>query len=195
MLAAVTGMRNGEILALRFLDLGADCLYVHSSWNREDGTKLPKNNEVRTVEIPFPDLMNGLIELAKQNPWGVSPDSYVFWTEYRQDRPMQGYIFNRGLRRALIEIGFSKDEAEKYLFHGWRHFYTSYMIKKLDKKLLKSQTGHRTDEMLAHYGDHETDGDRELIQLKSKETFAGLLPEKSKMLVFKKEPYVAAACQ
>ena len=195
MLAAVTGMRNGEILALRFQDLGADCLYVRSSWNREDGTKLPKNNEVRTVEIPFPDLMNGLIELAKQNPWGVSPDSYVFWTEYRNDRPMQGYIFNRGLRRALKEIGFSKDEAEKYLFHGWRHFYTSYMIKKLDKKLLKSQTGHRTDEMLAHYGDHETDGDRELIQLKSKETFAGLLPEKSKMLVFKKEPYVAVACQ
>ena len=27
------------------------------------------------------------------------------------------------------------------------------------------------------YGDHETDGDRELIQEKSKETFAGLLPE------------------
>ena len=187
MLAAVTGMRNGEIMALRFQDLGPDCLYARSSWNRDDGTKLPKNNEIRTVEIPFPDLMNGLIELAKQNPWGVSPDSYVFWTEYRQDRPMQGYIFNRGLRRALKEIGFSKDEAAKYLFHGWRHFYTSYMIKKLDKKLLKSQTGHRTDEMLAHYGDHETDGDREIIQITSKETFGGLLPERSKLLVFKHE--------
>jgi len=194
MLAAVTGMRNGEILALRFQDLGPDCLYVRSSWNREDGTKLPKNNEIRTVEIPFPDLMNRLIELAKHNPWGVSSDSYIFWTEYRQDRPMQGYIFNRGLRRALMEIGFSKEEAAKYLFHGWRHFYTSYMIRKLDKKLLKSQTGHRTDEMLAHYSDHETEGDRELIQLKSKETFAGLLPEKTNMLVFKKEVCVEAAC-
>jgi len=192
MLAAVTGMRSGEIIALRLQDLGPNCLYVRSSWNREDGTKPPKNNETRTVEIPFPDLINGLFELAKQNPWGVSPESYVFWTEYRKDRPMQGYIFNRGLRRALKEIGFSKDEAAKYLFHGWRHFYTSYMIKKLDKKLLKSQTGHRTDEMLAHYGDHETDGDRELIQTTSKETFAGLLPEWSKMLVFKKEPYVEA---
>jgi integrase len=195
MLAAVTGMRNGEILALRLQDLGPDCLYVRSSWNREDGSKLPKNNEIRTVEIPFPDLINGLIELAKQNPWGVSPDSYVFWTEYRQDRPMQGYIFNRGLRRALIEIGFSKDEAAKYLFHGWRHFYTSYMIKKLDKKLLKSQTGHRTDEMLALYGDHETEGDRELIQLKSRETFGGLLPERTNVLVFKKEPLQIAANQ
>jgi integrase len=178
MLAAVTGMRNGEILALRFQDLGNDRLFVQNSWNWEDLLKPTKNNDSRNVYIPFPDLMNGLIELAKQNPWGVSPESYVFWTEYRQDRPMQAYIFNRGFRRALVKIGFSKDEAAKYLFHGWRHFYTSYMIKKLDKKLLKSQTGHRTDEMLAHYGNHETDGDREIIQVTSKETFAGLLPER-----------------
>ena len=41
---------------------------------------------------------------------------------------MQGYIFNRGLHRALNEIGFSKDNAAKYLFHGWRYFYTSYMF-------------------------------------------------------------------
>ena len=194
MLAAVTGMRNGEILGLRFQDLGADCLYVRSSWNREDGIKLPKNNEERTVEIPFPDLMNGLIELAKMNPWGVSPDSYVFWTEYRHDRPMQGYIFNRGLRRALKEIGFTKDETEKYLFHGWRHFFTSYMVKRLDKKLLKSQTGHRTDEMLEYYSNHETDGDRELIQKQEKEAFAGLLPENTSRFVIKREPLKLVAC-
>ena len=67
-LASVTGMRSGEILALRFQDLGPDCLYVRSSWNRADKTKLPKNNEIRTVEIPFPELMNELIEQAKRNP-------------------------------------------------------------------------------------------------------------------------------
>ena len=192
MIAAVTGMRNGEFLGLKFRDIGSDFISLNSSWNCEDKDKLPKNNNTRMVEIPFPALIHGLVELAKHNPWGVSPDSYVFWTEYRQDRPMQGYIFNRGLRRALIKIGFSKDDAAKYLFHGWRHFYTSYMIKKLDKKLLKSQTGHSTDEMLAHYGDHETDGDRELIQTTSRETFGGLLPDRSNMFVFKKEPYVEA---
>ena len=52
MLAAVTGMRNGEILALRFKDLGADCSYVQCSWNKADGMKPPKNNETRTVEAP-----------------------------------------------------------------------------------------------------------------------------------------------
>jgi integrase len=187
MLASVTGMRNGEILALRFQDLGSDCIYVRASWNKLDGMKLPKNNETRTVEIPFPDLMYVLFELAKQNPWGVSPDSFVFWSVTKKDVPMQGQCFGRMLREALLKIGFSKDEAAKYIFHGWRHFYTSYMIRKIDKKLLKSQTGHKTDKMLSHYGDHEIDEDREIIQTVERETFAGLLPERSKMFVFKKE--------
>ena len=47
---------------------------------------------------------------------------------------------------------------------------------KLEKKLLKSQTGHLTDIMLEHYGDHWKDGDRELIQIAQKETFGGLIP-------------------
>lgn len=184
MLASVSGMRNGEIMALRLQDLGPDCIYVRGSWNDADKMKLPKNNKIRTVEIPFPDLMYWLFELAKQNPWGVTPDSFVFWSEIKKDVPMQGQCFGKKLREALMNIGFSRDEAGKYLFHGWRHFYTTYMIRRLDRKLLKSQTGHLTDDMLNHYGDHIADGDRELIQNTERETFAGLLPDRSAMLVF-----------
>jgi len=179
MLAAVTGMRQGEILALRFQDLGNDCLHVRCSWGKADGLKLPKNNECRTVELPFPDLLHDLGEQVKNNPWGVSPESFIFWSKNKADVPMHGKIFVVGLRDALAKTGFSKEEAGKYLFHGWRHFFTSYMMGKLDKKLLKSQTGHRTDAMLSHYGEHRTEGDREIIQIKKKEAFAGLLPERT----------------
>jgi len=194
MLASVTGMRNGEIVALRFQDLGTDCLYVNNSWNGEDKLKLPKNNETRTVEIPFPALMYALFEQAKQNPWGVSPDSYVFWSTARKDVPMRGQYFVNGLREALVNIGFSKDDAGKYDFHSWRHFFTSYMAGKLDKKLLKSQTGHKTDDMIDHYSNHETIGDKEIIKTIERETFAGLIPEKPKMIAFRKEEYAEAAC-
>jgi len=193
MLAAVTGMRCGEIQALRFQDLGKDCLYVHASWNKEDDLKPTKNNEKRTVEIPFPDLMNNLITQANQNPWGVSPNSYVFWSDTSNDMPIHGTCFLDGLRKALTLIGLSEQQASKYMFHGWRHFYTSYMIRKLDKKLLKSQTGHKTDVMLAHYADHCIEGDRELIQTKEREVFAGILPEKILLLEYKGEMKTAAA--
>jgi len=177
MLAAVTGMRQGEILALRLQDLGPDCLYVRGAWNRADGLKLPKNNKPRTVELPFPDLLQKLIDLGKKNPWGVSPDSFIFWTENKADVPMQGRLFINGLRAALADSGFSKNEAGKYLFHGWRHFYTSYLMGKLEKKLLKSQTGHLTDSMLSHYGEHRTEGDRKVIQATAINTFRELLPD------------------
>jgi integrase len=205
MLSAVTGMRNGEIIALRYQDLGSDCLYVQHSWNKLDGMKPPKNNETRTVEIPFPDLMSGLVDIAKQNPWltkknavtgevSVSPESFLFWSTTRKKVPMQGQGFGRALREALVKIGFSQEEAAKYDFHGWRHFYTSYMSRILEKKLLKTQTGHKTDAMIDHYSDHETEGDRQLIQAKGRELFAGLIPERAKMLVLKTEPFAEAAC-
>jgi integrase len=193
MLASVTGMRSGEILALRFQDIGADCLYVGGSWNRADKMKLPKNNETRTVEIPFPALLNGLIEVARQNPWGSSPDSFVFWSANKKGSPMRGQRFVGDLRKALMLTGFSKDDAARYDFHSWRHFFTSYMSGKLDKKLLKSQTGHKTDIMLDLYSDHETVGDRELIQAKQRETFAGLLPEQVLLLEYKKNQKTTAA--
>jgi integrase len=163
---------------------------VRGSWNGADKIKPPKNNKTRTVEIPFPDLIHGLFEQAKQNPWGVTPDSFVFWSETKKGVPMAGRFFVDGLREALKQIGFTEHETAKYMFHGWRHFFTAYMIRRLDKKLLKSQTGHLTDEMLAHYGDHEIEGDRELIQAQEREVFGGLLPERSTMLVFK-EPQSA----
>jgi len=49
--------------------------------------------------------------------------------------------------------------------------------------------------MLAHYSDHETEGDREIIQAKQRETFAGMLPECPKMLVFKNDSRKAAVCE
>jgi integrase len=179
MLSAVTGMRQGEILALRLQDLGPDCLYVRGAWGRMDGLKLPKNNKTRTVELPFPDILQGLVYLANRNPWGVSPDSFVFWTEYKDGIPMKGRLFVDGLRAALVKSGFSESEAGEYVFHGWRHFYTTYLMGELDKKLLKSQTGHLTDEMLEHYGEHQTESDRKTIQATTIKTFRGLIPSRA----------------
>ena len=193
MLASVTGMRSGEILALRYKDLGPDCLFVQGAWNYVDLLKLPKNNETRTVEISFPILIQMLVEQVKKNPWGVSPDSFVFWSDFHADKPMQGYFLLNGLREALQKIGFSEGEAKEYDFHGWRHFFTSYMVKKLDRKQLKQQTGHKTDDMIDRYSDHETEGEREFIQAKQRETFAGLLPEQVMLLEYKDGAKTAAA--
>jgi integrase len=176
MLAMVTGMRAGEIQGLRVQDLGKDCLYVRHSWNRLDGLKTTKTNEGRTVEVPFPAVIQDLLALAAMNPHGQGMDGYVFWAGKLADKPMEATLFIDGLREALIQAGMSKESAEVYTFHGWRHYFTSYMREKVTEKLLQSQTGHKTLTMLNHYAGHKIAGDREKIQAAQIETFGGLLP-------------------
>ncbi len=176
MLAMVTGIRAGEIQGLRVQDLGKDCLYVRHSWNFMDGLKTTKNNESRTVEVPFPAIIQELLALAGRNPHGASMDSFIFWAELSDSKPMEAEIFIRDLRAALVRTGMSKESAKAYTFHGWRHYFTAYMRERVNEKLLQSQTGHKTLVMLDHYSDHRKAGDRERIQQAQIESFGNLIP-------------------
>ena len=111
MLAAVTGLRAGEIQGLRVQDLGGDCIHVRHSWNFRDKMKTTKNNESRTVEVPFPSLIHALLDLAKNNPHGASMDSFIFWTRKLPHKPIEAPIFLAGLRESLIKIGMSEESA------------------------------------------------------------------------------------
>jgi integrase len=179
MLAMVTGMRAGEIQGLRVQDLGKDCLYIKHSWNRMDGLKTTKTNESRTVELPFPVLIQDLLNLAATNPYGQGLDGYVFWAGKLASKPMEATLFSDGLREALIQTGMSKESAKAYTFHGWRHYFTAYMRERVNEKILQQQTGHKTLVMLNHYSGHRIAGDREKMQAAQRETFSGLLPEHS----------------
>jgi integrase len=177
MLAAVTGLRSGEIRGLRVQDLGEDCLYIRHSWNLRDKLKTTKNNKRRTVELPFPFLIDNLIRLAERNPHGAGMDSYVFWAKRSPSKPVENIRLLAGLRDALKQTGMNEKTAAGYVFHGWRHYFTSYMRDKLNRKLLKSQTGHITDPMIDHYGDHLLAGDREKIRQAQQEVFGALMPQ------------------
>jgi len=175
MLASVTGLRAGEIQALQIQDIGQDCLYIKRSYNMADGLKTTKNNSSRIVELPFPDIIQQLLQLAAKNPHRATPDSFVFYDDKSATRPVNNHLFLRGLRYALISTGMTEKSAKVYEFHSWRHFYTSYMKERIADKLLQSQTGHKTLSMLKRYSDHQLVGDREKIQAAQIEVFGDLV--------------------
>jgi len=177
MLAMVTGMRAGEIQGLRVQDLGDGCLYIRHSWNCRDGLKSTKNREIRTVEVPFQSIMDGLKNIARSNPHGAGMDGYVFWSGLLASKPMEADLFIGDLRAALEATGLSPSSAKTYTFHGWRHYFTAYMRDRVNEKLLKSQTGHKTTAMLEHYAGHVIAGDRERIREAQVAAFGGLLPD------------------
>ncbi|MCL2800515.1 MAG: integrase [Treponema sp.] len=51
LLACTTGMRSGEVLALKRKDIGERSLNVLHSWSSYDGLKKPKNGETRRVPL------------------------------------------------------------------------------------------------------------------------------------------------
>jgi integrase len=118
-----------------------------------------------------------MVNLAAKNSSGAGMDSFIFWAEKTPGKPMENRLYLNGLRDALQKTGMSRDVAKVYTFHGWRHFYTSYMRDRVTEKLLQSQTGHKSIKMLDHYSDHRTVGDREKIQAAQREVFKELIPE------------------
>jgi integrase len=175
MLAAVTGMRIGEIQGLRVMDLGHDCLYIRHSWNYLDGLKVTKTNESRTVEVPFPGIIQELVNLAKDDPHGTSLESYIFWADKIPGKPVEQRFLVRGLRGALTALGLTETEAKGYSFHCLRHGYTTYLRDRIDDKLLQTQTGHKTITMLDHYSNHRKEGDRQAIQAAVVQAFGSLI--------------------
>jgi integrase len=176
MLAMVTGMRQAEIRALQVRDIGQDKIYVNHGYNYLDGLKSTKTNETRIVELPFTSIISELMALAARNPHGYALDNFVFWNEANKDIPMNEGTFNSDLRAALVKTGMNAETAKQYTFHGWRHYFTTHMKPHLDDKLLKRETGHKTDLMLDHYSNHALEGERQQIQEAQRHVFGALLP-------------------
>jgi hypothetical protein len=77
LLSITTGMRSGEVLAVRKSDIGEKVLSVKHSWSFMDGLKSPKNGEDRTVPL-LPEVRGGLLDLLRDNPHEVD-DPFVFY--------------------------------------------------------------------------------------------------------------------
>lgn len=68
LLAYCTGMRAGEIVALRDVDIGENCIYLQHSWSNYDGLKSTKSGKSRIVYIYEKNLLELLRKLCKSNP-------------------------------------------------------------------------------------------------------------------------------
>lgn len=172
MLAMTTGLRAGEIMALKKQDLGDNCIYVSHSWNPVDKQKTTKNNESRTAFILFPEIMDGLRRLADSNPYKSGMEGYIFWATI-PDKPRENPYWLQDLRSVARELGFN--DIDRITFHAWRHFFTTYMYCELDEKTLQKATGHKTLEMLRHYANHERENDANAIQGAMKKVFTPIL--------------------
>lgn len=158
MLSMTTGMRCGEILALRGddLDMEKGRIHVRHSWSAKDGLKSTKNGDERDAVCPIPALMAALANRLAMNPHG-GKNRFVFWGNL-PEKPVDGKTFLIALRKELEGLGLSPEDAARYEFHSCRHDFITTMVHGGSKmSAVQGSVGHKTSEMTEHYSEHVRD--------------------------------------
>jgi integrase len=170
LLACTTGLRSGEILALRQEDIGERVLNVRHSWSEFDGRKTPKNGEARRVPL-LPEVREKLLELARNNPKGS--EGYIFYSDIT-DKPLDRNVLLDGLQNALAGIGI---DAKKrgIVFHSWRHYYAARMADRMSADQVSRITGHKSLAVFEAYADHITEENLEEVGRIGAEVFGNVL--------------------
>lgn len=161
LVCAYTGLRAGEIRALRVCDIHDDRLVISHSWDEKYGLKSTKSGKTR--EVPIPKLVHdALKEIAPDNPEG-----FIF-SLTGGNSPMSGRVLANALYRKLREIGISEEERKErgLSFHSWRHFFNTQLVAAgVTGEITRAVVGHEDEEMTDHYLHLSADDMGKIVQI------------------------------
>jgi integrase len=150
--AAFTGLRMGELLALRWrdVDFAGATIRVRASYYLGQLTT-PKSGKVRAVPMA-PDVAAALAQLGRREHW-VGDDDLVFVGE------AGGYLDGSALRRRY-KAALAVAGLRPLRFHDLRHTFGTRMIAKADIRRVQEWMGHadiQTTMRYLHYAPHAED--------------------------------------
>ena len=150
--AAFTGLRMGELLALRWRDVafGGSVVRVRSSYYNGVLTT-PESGKVRAVPMA-PDVATALAQLGQREHW-VGGDDLVFVGE------VGGYLDASALRRRY-KAALAAAGLRPLRFHDLRHTFGTRMIAKADIRRVQEWMGHadiQTTMRYLHYAPRSED--------------------------------------
>ena len=145
-LAALTGMRCGEILGLKGEFVFDDHLHLCAQYD-DYGYRETKTKIKHLVPLPA-EMVRDLRKLIK-----INNDGFVF-SEDGGETPITRRRFYLGLHRAFNNIGIGEDEIRQrgLNIHAWRHFCNTELLRGgLTVKKVQAVTGHKSESMTDNY--------------------------------------------
>lgn len=158
-LAAVTGMRLGEVQALNRGQIKTGYLDVNASWAKKEGRKSTKSGFGRVVPVD-PETMNLLRSILPPED-----DDLLFTLDGK--KPLSGSLVRYALRSRMDELNEAKPDKEKgtagkmfdYMnkkapltYHSFRHFFNTRLVAAgIDGQQIRAVVGHESEEMTEHY--------------------------------------------
>ena len=152
--AAFTGLRMGELLALRWrdVDFTGRTIRVRASYYLGQLTT-PKSGKVRAVPMA-PDVSSALAQLGQREHW-VGDDDLVF------AGVTGGYLDGSALRRRY-KAALAAGGLRPLRFHDLRHTFGTRMIAKADIRRVQEWMGHadiQTTMRYLHYAPRDEDAE------------------------------------
>jgi integrase len=150
--AAFTGLRRGELLALRWRDVDFEGQIIRVRASYADGAlTTPKSGKVRSVPMA-PDVAEALARLGQRENW-TGKDNLVFAGRAGD------YLDGRALRRRY-DAALERADLRKLRFHDLRHTFGTRMIAKADIRRVQEWMGHadiQTTMKYLHYAQRKGD--------------------------------------
>ena len=156
LLALVTGMRSGELRALRVDALCGDMIVVDQAYADRAGLKAPKGKITRHVPCPI-WLIDELEALAEENPYD-GEHRLVFWSK-RGGGFVSSHYFSSRFKEELVRSGVLDETAiaeRNISFHSLRHMANTMLRGSIDEHLLRLTIGHssvRLSDLYTHLSD------------------------------------------
>jgi integrase len=150
--AAFTGLRRGELIALRWrdIDFTGSVLRVRASY-AGGALTAPKSGKVRSVPLA-PEVAQALAQLSRRELF-MGEDDLVFPGEFGEH--LDGSALRRRYTAALRRAGL-----RQLRFHDLRHTFGTRMIAKADIRRVQEWMGHadiQTTMRYLHYAPREQD--------------------------------------
>jgi len=141
--AAFTGLRRGELLALRWrdVDFAGSLIRVRASFSAGHLTT-PKSGRVRSVPMA-PDVASALARLGSREHW-VGDEDLVF------PGHTGGYLDGSALRRRYGDA-LTRAGLRRLRFHDLRHTFGTRMIGQADIRRVQEWMGHSSIQTTIQY--------------------------------------------
>jgi integrase len=153
--AAYTGLRTGELRALRWRDVDFATATLHVRRNRPAGgsERAPKSGQVRSVPL-MDDAARELDRLSRRERF-TAPDDYVFCSEVGDG--LKEDVLRQGLYTALEAAGIDRKAFPArggFTFHDLRHTYGTLAVQVYPLVDVQAYMGHADIQTTMAYAHH-----------------------------------------
>jgi integrase len=154
--AAFTGLRKGELRALRWGDVDWSTATLHVRRNlpcHEREEKAPKSGKVRSV--PLIDAAARVLDGLSQRENHTGPEDYVFSDDGRPlDQKDMSELFYEALDGAGLSHKRTGPRSKRIVFHDLRHTFGTMAVQVWDVRKVQGYMGHAKLDTTMRYVHH-----------------------------------------